>query len=231
LKEIQLTQGFVALVDDEDYDRVSEHKWRILRGRRTIYAMTTMKVDGKYTNVYMHRFVLELTDPEIQGDHADLDGLNNQRHNLRKCTQSQNAANSESRTGSSSQYKGVSVFRDKWAADIRINNKTIHLGIFSTEHGAAMAYDRKAIELFGEFARTNFDINEDIPPDKRPAASGYMGVWQFPGEEKYRAAFVSSGRTYHVGIFPNAISAARAYDIKKLSVLGPEAKTNFKINA
>ena len=88
----------------------------------------------------------------------DGDGLNNQKANLRICTRSQNKMNGKSYKNSSSKYKGIWWVKKnkKWRVRIRLNNKTIHLGYFKDETEAAKAYDSKAKELFGEFARLNF---------------------------------------------------------------------------
>ena len=166
MRLIPLTQGLFAKVDDEDFERLSKYSWRILRNRRAIYAMTTIRNNGVCKEIYMHRLILGITDTNIHIDHKDLDGLNNQKHNLRPCTRSQNLSNSESHKNTSSKYKGVSKFRNKWAADVRFSWKTIHLGIYNSEIDAAMAADKKSIELHGEFARTNFSFNVSVQRNK-----------------------------------------------------------------
>ncbi len=148
---IELTQGMTAIVDDEDFERVSLHSWSY---KKTGYAEA--KINGE--KVYLHRFIMNAK----KGDEVDHKrtgfpdhGLDCQKENLRFCTRSQNAANSEKKTGASG-YKGVEKVGIKWRASIRNNNKLIHLGMFWTPEDAARAYDKKAVELFGEFARTNF---------------------------------------------------------------------------
>ena len=95
-------------------------------------------------------------------DHIDGNGLNNRKSNLRVCTQAQNSLNSRPRRNSSSRYKGVSFYkRDKiWQAQIFYNFRTINIGRFDDEIEAALAYDRKAAELFGEFAYLNFKTTD-----------------------------------------------------------------------
>ena len=90
-------------------------------------------------------------------DHIDNNPLNNKIENLRKVTMSQNIMNSRLNKNSSSQYKGVSWDKstNKWLAQIRINNKQIHLGRFKSETDAAIAYNEKAKELFGEYSYLN----------------------------------------------------------------------------
>lgn len=90
-------------------------------------------------------------------DHIDGDGLNNQRLNLRQSTKSQNNMNTNKGQGYSSKYKGVTwdKARKKWKCGIKINGKQIFIGRFIEEDDAALAYNQKASELFGEFSRLN----------------------------------------------------------------------------
>jgi hypothetical protein len=107
MQTIPLTQGFVELVDDKDYEAVSQHKWCADVKPRTVYAIrATRKTDGTKTTQYLHRFITDVTDPQIEVDHHDHNGLNCQHHNLRVCTHSQNQCNRR-RTEGSSQFKGV----------------------------------------------------------------------------------------------------------------------------
>lgn len=149
MKEIQLSQGLVALVDDKDYDELSRHKWSADRHHNTFYPV---RIDdtGK---VYMH--------VQIMGtkgiDHKDGNGLNNQRGNLRIANQSQNGGNQ--RKQRRALYKGISRHRiGVWRAKIGVKGKQIHLGLFPTPEAAAEAYDAAARHHFGEFAKTNFEV-------------------------------------------------------------------------
>lgn len=151
MKEIQLTRGRVALVDDEDYERLNQYKWCVLPGRRTIYARR------KGNPSLMHHYIMgKIKGLEI--DHINGNGLDNQKKNLRHCTHAENSRNSRSYTGNSC-YKGVSwkVRSETWIAQIKVNGKLIHLGTFSDEKKAALSYDKAARKHFGEFARCNFD--------------------------------------------------------------------------
>lgn len=92
-------------------------------------------------------------------DHINQDKLDNRIENLRPATRAQNAHNRTSYKGSSSKFKGVSwhKYRNKYQASIRKNGKQYYLGIFDNAKDAARAYDKKAIELFGEFASLNIN--------------------------------------------------------------------------
>src|SRR5437660_1239073 len=134
MQTIQLTQGFVALVDDADYDRVSAYKWHVKRNRNNgMYAATTLpRVKGESRKkLWMHRFIKGVTDPKVKVDHEDHNGLNNQRENLRKCVSGENQGNQRKLRGSS-QFKGVSWNRNagKWEAGIGIHGKRVYLGQF-----------------------------------------------------------------------------------------------------
>lgn len=153
MKEIPLTKGYVALVDDEDYERLMSHKWkwRALITPSTSYA--TRREPGSRRTIRMHREILG-TSPGMDTDHINGNGLDNQRTNLRECTRQQNLQNSRSHLGSTSQFKGVcwSKWARKWTAMISVDYRTRWLGNFSTEVEAANAYKRAAVAIFGEFA-------------------------------------------------------------------------------
>ena len=152
MKEIILKHGAIALVDDADFPAISARSWHEkVEKSGTIYAATGHK------STRMHRFILGIDDPEIQVDHKNHNGLDNQRHNLRICDTQQNQRNQQPRKGSS-QYKGVHRQGKWWIAKIGVNYTRVYLGCFIEEKAAAQAYDTAARGLFGEFAQCNFPL-------------------------------------------------------------------------
>ncbi len=156
MKEIPLTQGQVALVDDQDYEELSRHKWSAFKSGKTWYARRGFGPRSHQKQVYMHQQILN-PPPGLQCDHINGDGLDNRRCNLRVCTQSQNQHNRRLQ-GGTSEFKGVHWYKaqNKWRAKITHNGKRYHLGAFPDETDAARAYDNAAREFFGKFARPNF---------------------------------------------------------------------------
>jgi hypothetical protein len=155
VREVALTKGYVALVDDEDYDLVSRHKWQAKEGKSKVYA--TRHGAGSAT-IYLHRFLLGV-GPAAQVDHKDGNGLNCVRSNLRSATPAQNTHNRRFTHGANP-YVGVvrlkRAVRSPWRASIIHQGKRLYLGVYSTPEDAATAYDRAARELRGEFAVLNF---------------------------------------------------------------------------
>lgn len=160
MREIPLTQGKVALIDDEDYDRVSRFKWGAVESGGIFYATRTEQKAGRKTTTRMHRFILSANAGDAV-DHRDGDGLNNQKANLRLATALQNSRNQRRRADNRSGFKGVKANGTKWMARIRTKGDRIFIGNFSTKEDAARAYDAVARVLFGEFARLNFPRESD----------------------------------------------------------------------
>jgi hypothetical protein len=152
-QEIVLKGGLVALVDDEDFERLAGHKWHAKVYRRAVYAVRRDRHDGRRRSILMHRELLGVP-PGRETDHTDHNGLNNQRTNLRECTHQQNGHNRRSNLGSSSKLKGVCWNKrlQKWEAQILTNGRKCHLGVFLDEVEAAEAYKTAAAIAFGDFA-------------------------------------------------------------------------------
>lgn len=157
MKEIQLTKGLFAIVDDADYDWLNQWRWYAHKGTRTFYANRRKNTRIFTKPTQMHREIMNAPD-DMEVDHIDGNGLNNTRANLRICTHKQNKQNVPKYANNTSGYKGVSIDRknNKWTARIKANNKYYFLGYFQTPEEAAHAYDEAAKKYFGEFAYTNF---------------------------------------------------------------------------
>ena len=82
-KEIELTNGMKVIVDDEDYNWLSEYNWRAQKCKRTYYAVFGKKENGKFKTILMHRMILSVKERDVEVNHIDHNGLNNQRNNLR----------------------------------------------------------------------------------------------------------------------------------------------------
>ena len=150
---IRLNQDTVTLVDSEDLRDINLHRWFL---SRTKYGNQYAKRNEKGRSIYMHREIMN-PPPHMEIDHINGDGLDNRKQNLRICTRSQNQRNSKKRIVKSSNFKGVCFDKtgNKWRARIYYEKKNNQIGQFDTDFEAAEAYDKKAIELFGEFARLN----------------------------------------------------------------------------
>lgn len=131
------------------------HRWYTLRGRSTSYAMAK-PYGGNEKSLYMHRMIM-CAPSGLQVDHIDHNGLNNCRANLRMVTSAQNQANRRRAHGATSRHKGVYWHsqRGKWRAQIRLDYKSIHLGLFASEDDAAMAYNAAAVKAWGSHALLN----------------------------------------------------------------------------
>jgi hypothetical protein len=238
--EIPLTQGMVALVSPEDFQRVKAlGKWHAMKCDNAWYAARHATRDKRRRTLFMHQFI---ADPPhgSEVDHWDRNGLNNQRYNLRVATRSQNLGNQ--RRFNSTGFKGVARNRSNFRAQIQFKGKRYYSSSVPTALEAAHDYDAMARKLFGGFALTNFTENgcpvlQDIVQTKafetdqyfrRLASnntSGFIGVRNRRG--KFEARTGINGRI-HVGTFSTDEEAARARDVKVLELYGPSADLNFK---
>ena len=152
MKRIPLTQGKEALVDDEDFEWLSQWKWCAAKDKKTFYA----KRRAKGQTILMHRELIG-AKPGEQVDHRDGNGLNNQDTNTRICTHRENNLNRRPNNNTSG-FKGVSWCkgRKKWVSQIKVLGYAFTLGRFLTREEAARAYDSAVRKYFGEFAHLNF---------------------------------------------------------------------------
>ena len=158
IKRLPVGQGQYALVDAADYDWLKQWTWRLQGGYAVRYE------NGR--RIYMHRAIMKPPERMLV-DHANRNKLDNCRGNLRVCTRQENMCNRGKHVGSSSRFKGVGYRKRKhmWYALLRMGGLPIWLGYFDEEIEAARAYDRKAVELFGEFACLN--LPEEWTPEHR----------------------------------------------------------------
>lgn len=161
--------GDMAIVDAEDMRRLSEHGWHrrafATNGHtETVYAHRGDYSSGKLQTVKMHREIFGDIPEGLEVDHINGDGRDNRKENLRLVTRSQNAQNQRKTTKpTASKYKGVSYMQpyskktlaNPWVAKICKDYQRMHIGSFATEEEAALAYNEKAKELHGEYARLN----------------------------------------------------------------------------
>lgn len=159
-----------VFVDDEDFDRVSQFTWSLNKHHKTFYASRTVvksRKNPKLYHVYLHRFILQESNPEIYIDHKNHNGLDVQKHNLRRCTHAENKRNAISLPNSTSKYLGVSLsivnngykIYKYWLAAVGVKGNRFQFRSPYTSEGeiqAAKWYDKKAKEIYGAFANLNF---------------------------------------------------------------------------
>lgn len=153
MKEIQLTQGRIALVDDKDYDELSAHKWGCTNCG---YAFRREHGSRKSPTVYMH-VVIQGKKEGFHVDHINGNRLDNRRCNLRYATPSQNAYNIGKKKNGTSKYRGVfwNKATKSWRSSIVCDGKKYSLGCYKDEEDAKLVYNVWARYLYGEYARIN----------------------------------------------------------------------------
>lgn len=171
-KTIELTRGYVTVVDDADYGWLSQYKWRAVGTGKNIRAVRYRRNpnDGKQLDAKMHREIMDVLDtPSVLVDHANGNSLDNCRSNLRMATYSQNQANRPPNSDCRSGYKGVMETKTGWAAHAWLSDHSKYLGTFDAAEKAALAYDLAAIEQYGEFAWLNIlRHGEELPEPPKP---------------------------------------------------------------
>ena len=151
MKEIQLTKGEVALVDDADFELINKLKWRVQTYKHTEikYACTSAFAKLNFPVFMLHWLIMGKPKKGFIIDHRDGDGLNNQRYNLRKLTHRQNLQLSHRRKNLSSKYPGVSKQHNQWTSQISINSKVYNFGLFTTEKEAFEKY-KHMLSIMGQ---------------------------------------------------------------------------------
>lgn len=153
-KEIELTNGGVAIVDDEDFALVSQWRWNRAEKENRAVRCEWVRGENRARTIILSRFIMNAPDG-VMVDHVNGDTLDNQKANLRLATCSQNQFNAKRRKDSTTGYKGVTFVRGRYMAQIQAKKVHHYLGSFDTPEEAAEAYNRAAKELHGEFARVD----------------------------------------------------------------------------
>lgn len=217
MQEIQLTQGQIALVDDEDFERVNSFgKWHAQLGRTGIwYAVSFMSLQGQRIRPLMHRFILKLAPthhPIV--DHRNRIGTDNRRENLRVKTQSINAHNAKVRKNNLSGATGVSFIAatQNWKATMYVNGVQHHLGFYQ-DAASAIEARKTAEERFWANVEDQtpvvwkeFDYSRNELSSNN--TSGFTGVYYSRG--KYRASVMVKGTTIALGVHDTAELANQA---------------------
>jgi hypothetical protein len=214
MKQIPLSRGLFALVDDEDYEELAQVSWYA----EGSYAKRVLPQDsetGRCPREHMHRQIMRLdrTDPRVV-DHVDGNPLNNQRSNLRICTHAENMRNTRLRSDSTTGLKGVQKFGDIWRARIQVDGKRLELGSFDTPEAAHAAYCNAAQRYHGEFA--NFGASASPSREGgvgrfgKPNRTGFSGVSQ-RGQNRWRARLRHGGEDVSLGEFSSPKAAYATY--------------------
>ena len=159
-KEIELTSGEIALVDDSDFENLIKFSWRAAGTGKTKYAIRQYGTGRKRKTIRMHRQLLNITETYRFVDHINGNGLDNRRENLRICFHKENMRNMSLSVKNTTGYKGVHFYKrvGVFQAYIYVNYKKKHLGTFLTAKDAAITYNKAAKNLHGKFARLNDEI-------------------------------------------------------------------------
>lgn len=231
MAEIIAYCGTSVLVDDEDYEYLSQFKWHIQKG--TGYAARIDRSVVPKRTVFMHKDVMG--NPQSTVDHIHHDRIDNRKQNLRLCTIAQNNYNSRKRKdGVTSKYKGVYLNKisNMYTSHITFKGKRIFLGNYKIQENAAYYYNEKARELFGEFAYLNdlpaeYLPNENFNPGKSPKMySEYRGVTYCKKDKRYKAKIGHQGKTINIGAFLTARIAAEMYNVFAIEIHGENAILN-----
>lgn len=235
-KDIILQNGMIALVDEDDFERVSnECIWSV----KESCSRNAIKVynGSSEETTYLSRFILDLKEDK-KIFHKDGNKLNFTKSNLLVVDQGSITRKRKGNRNSSSKYKGVSWSKKRniWIAQIGTNNTTIKLGEFQSEENAALAYNEAAKEIFGELSYQNI-INADNSADtiiiekvkqrSKQNKNGYKGIYEKDG--KYQARVWDGKKNIYAGVSKDAEEAARKHDIKAYEIFGDKAVLNFPL--
>lgn len=217
--KVPLTRGLYAVIDDDDADRVSQHRWhaeKVKQASDKFYARCSFWENGKCAPVRLHRFIAR-ADRGMVVDHINGDGLDNRKGNLRVCTQSKNLMNRNvKQRQNTSGHPGVSWHKStgKWRADIMVDGSPIWLGTFKEKQLAIEARKTAEHKYFGEYAPGK-DIVPDTPTRiiERPpilTKSGVVGVTWDDQCNKWRSRICVNKKSIDLGWFTDKVQAINA---------------------
>ena len=248
-KEIRLKPykyGKVALVDDVDFEWLSKYIWQYQPKKHGDRVLAEIHKNGNRTRIYMHRLVTNCP-ADMLVDHANHNTLDNQRSNLRICTETQNHGNMVVRKDSKTGYKGVkwNDFRKRWYVEVKHKDYGHVRGRFKSLKDAVDFYNENALEMFGEFALLNqYDPNDEREIsliDRRHSktykadkskTSQYRGVdYDIHADagkngKRWRAQICVNYKKIGLGRFSTEIEAALAYNDAASHYFGERAKLN-----
>lgn len=207
LNKMRNRPRYRTVIDEDDYDRVMRMNWAPQPSGLSVYAVTkSLRYIPKH-HQRLHAYIIKAEHGQIV-DHINGDTLDNRKANLRIVTAAENARNSRRPTfdGKTSKFKGVTWHpgRERWTAQITCEGVTSPLGVFSHEEDAARAYDRAAIELFGEYARTNaamklYEIDGERAKDLVPSISEAIRQHEFKKFEGFSRGYMRKQRRRSYG--------------------------------
>lgn len=173
MKQIPLTQGLYAIVDDEDFELLSKYKWGAHKGKKTFYAVRQEKVNGKKRNIFMHRQLLGISEKGLISDHINRNGLDNTKANLRACSITENNRNAGKNAKNKCGFKGVfwDIAYGKYRVQISVDGRRTHIGRYDCLLEAAKAYNAAAVKYHGEFANLNQIPENAIQHQHQPKGS------------------------------------------------------------
>ncbi|MGH1233063.1 AP2/ERF family transcription factor [Bacillus toyonensis] len=235
VKEIPLQDGSIALVDDEDYERINQFNWVIRWMNNSSVSIISAAIDSE--SIQLNRFILNIKNNEIPIKFLNNNRLDFRKENLVLTNRKSISRSTKARRGSTSKYKGVSYEKQtkKWIAKISVNGKDKNLGRYLNEDDAAKAYNEAAICFYGEDCYLNI-IGEDnrvgtIETEsfkksiRRKGCSGFKGVSFNDG--LWRSRIWINGKDIIIGYFLTKEEAAKVYDQKAYGIHGAKAVLNF----